>query len=217
MGQRKKINNNPQYLMGAYKMPLDLCDEIVSEFAKIDHLKDYTETHRGYFSHYNLFFNYKNEDLSVKFINFMNKCIKKYIKKFKYVDVCDEWNFQGKVQVQRYPPGKHYSLPHSEIDYVYPRIKRHLVFMTYLNDIKNGGGTKFLHQKLTIKPKKGFTLIWPAGWTHTHIGIPAKNEVKYIITGWYEYVKDYEFFKSAEDWLLSKKGLEDFTITVNKK
>ena len=37
------------------------------------------------------------------------------------------------------------------------------------------------------KPKKGLTVIWPAIWTHTHKGLPAPKELKYICTGWYEW------------------------------
>ena len=59
--------------------------------------------------------------------------------------------------------------------------------MTYLNDIKTGGGTFWHYQNLTTKPKKGLTVIWPAIWTHTHKGLPAPKELKYICTGWYEW------------------------------
>ena len=64
-------------------------------------------------------------------------------------------------------------------------IKRHLVFMTYLNDVDEGGETLFLYQNLKIKPEKGLTLIWPTPWTHTHKGVPSQNFDKYIATGWY--------------------------------
>ena len=38
-----------------------------------------------------------------------------------------------------------------------------------------------------MKPKKGLTIIWPAGWTHPHHGLPAPEETKYIATGWAGY------------------------------
>jgi hypothetical protein len=60
--------------------------------------------------------------------------------------------------------------------------------MTYLNTVKDGGGTEFFHQKLTTSAEQGKTLIWPADWTHTHRGITSPTEEKYIITGWYSFI-----------------------------
>ena len=34
---------------------------------------------------------------------------------------------------------------------------------------------------------KGLTLIWLAGWTHTHRGVVNYVDEKYIITGWYSF------------------------------
>ena len=51
------------------------------------------------------------------------------------------------------------------------------------------GGTEFYYQNMTIQPKKGLTVIWPADWTHTHRGIVSPTQEKYIITGWFSYHK----------------------------
>ena len=59
--------------------------------------------------------------------------------------------------------------------------------MTYLNDIDEGG-TVFKYQKITTPSIKGLTLIWPTDYTHTHRGQVSK-ETKYIITGWFNYIK----------------------------
>lgn len=32
----------------------------------------------------------------------------------------------------------------------------------YLNDVPEGGGTRFNNLDLTVKPKKGAALIWPS-------------------------------------------------------
>ena len=68
-------------------------------------------------------------------------------------------------------------------------IFRHLVFMTYLNTVDDGG-THFYYQKLKTKAKKGLTLIWSSAWTHTHRGIISKTKEKYILTGWYNFKGD---------------------------
>ena len=64
---------------------------------------------------------------------------------------------------------------------------RHLVFMTYLNTVNDGGETEWFHQQIKIQPRKGLTVMWPVDWTHVHRGVPSKTETKYITTGWYTY------------------------------
>ena len=47
----------------------------------------------------------------------------------------------------------------------------------------------FKYQKLTTPAKKGLTLIWPTDFTHTHSGQITKEHEKYIITGWFGFLK----------------------------
>ena len=61
---------------------------------------------------------------------------------------------------------------------------RAMVYMTYLNDIDDGGGTMFYHQDMTVKPKKGKTVIFPAAYTHLHKGEISNTQDKFILTGW---------------------------------
>ena len=91
------------------------------------------------------------------------------------------------INVQKYPIGGAYHGWHAERGGTATG-HRHLVFMTYLNDITDGGETEFMYQKLKIKPRKGLTLIWPSDWTHTHRGLPSATQVKYIVTGWYGFI-----------------------------
>ncbi len=88
----------------------------------------------------------------------------------------------GAFHIQKYLPGGHYNAWHTERDCL-ANCERVLVFMTYLNDIDNGGETEFLHYGKKFKPKTGKTIIWPAEWTHAHKGLPVEQE-KFIITGW---------------------------------
>ena len=62
--------------------------------------------------------------------------------------------------------------------------------MTYLNDVQDGGETEFPMFGLKVNPEKGKTLIWPAEWTHAHLGAVVKKGNKYIITGWMHYPYD---------------------------
>ena len=87
-------------------------------------------------------------------------------------------------RIQRYDPGAAYRIEHCENNGEGFVLTRHLAYMTYLNDIKDGGGTEFIHQGVTTDAETGLTLFWPAGWTHYHRGVVSETETKYIITGW---------------------------------
>ena len=113
------------------------------------------------------------------------KAVDEYFKKYNLSDMLtvtikESWN------IQHYKPNEGFFGWHCERS-SYQSHQRALVFMTYLNDVTEGGETEFAHQKVKVKPQKGLTLIWPCDWTHYHRGIPSQTQVKYIATGWYCY------------------------------
>lgn len=89
------------------------------------------------------------------------------------------------ANVQRYKPGQGFRQLHYERDVFIPY--RCFVFMTYLNDVPNGG-THFPEQDYTAEAITGNTLIWPAEFTHPHVGQISEEHTKYIVTGWFIYV-----------------------------
>ena len=95
------------------------------------------------------------------------------------------------INLQHYNKKQGFKLLHNED---MPTRHRNLVFMTYLNDVEDGG-TEFLYQKIKTKALTGLTLIWPSPWTHTHKGIISKTKEKYIVTGWYSYTDEVEIQK----------------------
>jgi prolyl 4-hydroxylase len=112
-----------------------------------------------------------------------------------YCDYLEQWPFlksvMGRVEVssfniQRYLPGGHFRKLHSERTTVRTS-NRVLAWMTYLNDVTEGGSTHFAHQKIDVQPARGKTLIWPAEWTHAHQGNVVQSGTKYIITGWMHF------------------------------
>lgn len=100
------------------------------------------------------------------------------------------WQLDRTCQLMRYEPGDYYSIIHCENngDPILGYDKRVFAWMIYLNDIKEGGGTHFVHQEFTTQPLAGSLYIWPATWTHMHHGVPAIKERKYLITGWCSHV-----------------------------
>ncbi len=120
------------------------------------------------------------------YFQYLFKCQKDYI---------DQWPFLmnlgfkyqiGSFNLQKYKPGQHFRKIHTERSSL-DSLHRVFAFMTYLNNVEDGGETYFSHYDLEISPRKGLTLIWPAEWTHAHRGNELKAGIKYIITGWIEF------------------------------
>jgi len=130
----------------------------------------------------------KNQDQEIlNYYKELDKVVEEYKKKYKYCDMQQhEWEMTEGWSLQKYKPNEGYFVRHYERDGGLT-VNRHLTFMTYLNDVRNGGETEFYYQKLKIKPETGLTLIWGTDWTTTHRGITSKTETKYIATGWYSY------------------------------
>ena len=117
------------------------------------------------------------------------KSITNFKNKYSLIDKhIGKWKMYKFVSLMRYKPNNYYDIIHCENSGMEKYLKRVFAFMIFLNDIKKGGGTKFLFQKFIAKPKAGDFYIWPAYWTHLHQGINAPKEKKYIITGWVEYI-----------------------------
>ena len=128
-----------------------------------------------------------NEVMLNRYHNELKLVLNEYIKKYPMCDKYSGFADKEATKVQYYPANGAYFQWHTERGTdEEPFCARHLVFMTYLNDIDEGGETEFYHQKIKMKPEKGLTLIWPADWTFTHRGIPSPQE-KYIVTGWLNY------------------------------
>ena len=122
-------------------------------------------------------------DLSNEYNYHLQDCVREYCKLYEYsTETTCLWDSSIEVpNIQYYKPGGGFKIWHFENPVF---TKRLLVFMTFLNDVEDGG-THFLYQELTCPAKKGLTIIWPASWTHTHKGQISKTNEKYIVTGWY--------------------------------
>ena len=141
----------------------------------------------------------KTTDISVTPNDLKNikfKSVNNYIKELYkcYEDYQNQWPFTkgfealhvGAFNIQKYSPGDHFAKIHSERGEI---ATSHRVFawMTYLNNVDDGGTTNFSHFDIKVKPETGKTLIWPAEWTHAHSGEILNSGVKYIVTGWIHF------------------------------
>ena len=135
---------------------------------------------------------YPNQLTNIKF-----KCLNSYVSELykSYKDYQDQWPFLkeiikdihvGEFNIQKYSPGDHFAKIHTERGSI-DSLHRVFAWMTYLNDVEDGGTTNFTHYDMKVKPEIGKTLIWPAEWTHAHSGEILNSGVKYIITGWMNF------------------------------
>ena len=89
-----------------------------------------------------------------------------------------------RLKIQKTLPKQGYHVWHIEHGSAFEMQTRAFVFSIYLNDVKEGGETEFLHFSQRIKPKTGRIVIWPSGFPYVHRGNPPLSGEKYILTSW---------------------------------
>ena len=191
-----KFNTNNNFIEGYYLSDLSICDDLIKLFDNSDN-KTLGESGKGIVNK-----EVKDSlDLQLwirdiikypilgRYFKELGQAIDLYKKKYIFCDEhVGEWGIQEDFNIQKYKPSQAYHSWHCEHGNI-KSSKRHLVWMTYLNDVKQGGETEWYYQKLKVRPEKGLTVIWSADWTFTHKGHTTIDEDKYIITGWCEFKK----------------------------
>jgi len=162
----------------------NICDRLVEDWENNSHKSNFDKD-RGY---WRLNDRHLDQSLIKDYMTQLYGVEKEYRIKYKYINQVGDWGLTSPFNIQKYEPGYAYNPIHIEGGGPERgKLQRILAFTTYLNDIKVDGETEFIHQNMKVQPKKGLTIIWPASWTHPHRGIPAPNEVKYIVTGWFSW------------------------------
>jgi len=184
------------FIMGQYIEDLSVCDQLIDFF---DNNPDVVRGSFGAVESGEIDLDKKNSyDLGINandnrqpllaYKHELEHILNQYKKQYP---MCDQghaaWGMVEGYNIQKYPKGGGFPTWHFENAGLGRDIKRHLVFMTYLNTVNDGGETEFMYQNVGIQPEKGLTVIWPATWPFTHRG-KTSNEIKYIATGWYSYV-----------------------------
>jgi hypothetical protein len=195
MMREHEINKLDNFIMGWYMDDTSLCDRIINAHKAFPNKKEGVagalhQINKNVKDSIDIFLNQADKQL---FNDYVNNCLdavtKEYKKKYPYCDSCSPWGIVEDINVQHYKPNGGFYAWHTERGEASGiSSSRHLVFMTYLNDVTDEGETEFFHQKLKVRPEKGLTLIWPVDWTFTHRGIPSSTEEKYITTGWFNFV-----------------------------
>ncbi|MBT8145877.1 MAG: 2OG-Fe(II) oxygenase [Gammaproteobacteria bacterium] len=185
----------PHFIGSWFLQPLSLCDDLVQFFESHQEIQTQGQTAGGV----NL--DAKNStDMAIRpneldipgyeplrhYFDALFACHKDYLEQWPFLKSVMPRVEMGQFNIQRYIPGGHFQKVHSERTTV-GNSHRVLAWMTYLNDVEDGGSTYFQHQDITVQPEKGKTLIWPAEWTHAHMANVLNNGKKYIITGWMHF------------------------------
>jgi len=171
-----------------YLNDLSICDELITYFHNNNEYKNQGKVGKG-----EVKLDVKDSlDLKI-YPSSTNKTIQNYYKnlqvgltdyvyKFKMQD-CKLHTVEP-MNIQHYKPGGGFKEWHFERDNANSgSVTRVLAFMTYLNDVKDGG-TEWYWQNVKTEAIKGLSVIWPTEFTHLHRGIVSHTQEKYIITGW---------------------------------
>jgi prolyl 4-hydroxylase len=198
-----KINSLKNFVAGWYLDDTSICD------ALIEYHENSPEKRRGLMmgddggtvdkeSKDSIDVTLPPSELAKRYVEMLNVAAKEYVAEYPWSAKLVPWGVVEPIGIQHYEPGGGYKIWHFERDNSNDQIaRRHLAFMTYLNDVIEGGGTEFFHQELKVQAERGLTLIWPAEWNFTHRGVVSRTEHKYIVTGWFStYTREqYERLK----------------------
>ena len=67
-------------------------------------------------------------------------------------------------------------------------MSRVLVYITYLNDVPDGGTIMVNNDGFTIHAEKGKTVVFPATFTHKHVGEISRHTRNIsVLDGWSGY------------------------------
>ena len=129
------------------------------------------------------FFNSSNDYRIKNFFSALQPCIIDYVEKYNIRYAVKTYVANN---IQYYKPKGGYPQLHYERDPGIDSSRRVVVYMLYLNDVKDGG-TYFPFQNITTQAVKGDLILWPADFTHPHRGVISDTQEKYICTGWFNY------------------------------
>jgi prolyl 4-hydroxylase len=85
------------------------------------------------------------------------------------------------LTLKRYRPGREESFQ-LHFDSIYSVASRYLVFLWYLNDVADGGETRFPQLGIAVKPARGRLLVFPPYWMYQHEGVPPRSGDKFILS-----------------------------------
>ena len=185
MANLEIVKSNVENFIMPFQISHGLCDDLVNYYKDAKYNKiDTTES--GWSTDVKQGIDLSIQpDTNIPIINDYLHCMKDGVELYfkRYPEANHLTDIAELFNIQYYPSGGGFKAWLCERDREQTN-QRSLVFMTYLNDIPNGGGTEFkFYPDFKVNAKKGLSLMWPTAFTHTHRGVVSEYE-KYIVTGW---------------------------------
>ena len=167
----------------------DVCDFLISFFEDVSDKHERIENERKpNFTQFNLTENCKlTEEIEQVHNHLIQKTFQYRNEYYEMVDrrVFPEEHAFEQFRIKRYNNDGNDEFD-THVDVVdYETARRFLSFMWYLNDVEEGGETKFLN--MTITPKKGNLLVFPPLWMFPHSGLMPISGPKYILHTYLHY------------------------------
>ena len=123
-----------------------------------------------------------------KYIETTWKCYAKFKEKYGFLESCVLHQMSYSIKIQKYKPSQGYHVWHCDADGL-ENSRRMMVHTLYLNTVKEGGETEFLHQSVRVTPEQGTLVLFPSYWTHPHRGNPPLEGEKYVMNTWLEFME----------------------------
>jgi len=124
------------------------------------------------------------KDVSQQFTGLMQGIYSKYSSEFKFFP---KTRYFEEPRVKRYEPNEGVFKWHTD-NTTTESSKRILVMFFYLNDVEEGGETKFRFEpsgeEISIKPKAGSVVCFPPTWQYPHMGCTPISGPKYVISSY---------------------------------
>jgi hypothetical protein len=86
------------------------------------------------------------------------------------------------LQLLHYKKSDQYYRPHVDDGAEQPRI---FSAVLYLNDVEEGGETRFTKFNIAVKPKQGRLLMFPSNYAYEHEALPPQSEEKFAVVTWF--------------------------------
>lgn len=174
-----------------FQIDLDICDALIryhsdnAEYKAEGKVGDGTQILKDVKESIDVtFYNNSSHPAIINYFSELQKGYYEYTKKYDLQFL--KLKTENGSAIQYYPPGGGFKQWHWERALM-QNASRQLVYMTYLNDVTDAGGTEWFYQNFKLEARKGLSVIWPSDFTHTHRGIVSPTQEKWIATGWFSY------------------------------
>ena len=181
--------------IGQYNIDEKICDELI-EFHKNSQdkrqLLQVLMVQHDVKMSTDVTFEKEKNDLAIRYEQELQKCLNWYMDMYRYSTIEHQhFTICETMNIQHYKQGEGYPAWHYENRKQSYSMKRHLVFMTYLNTVDDEGETEFWYQRKYIQHKKRSNINPTAAGGHTLIEAYHKRKTNILLqVGILMWIKD---------------------------